>query len=1218
LYSLQPHKEWRFIIYVIPPFLTAAALGANFIWNRKSKATLYGILSFLLAISIAGSFLASGTLLAISSLNYPGAHALNRLHQFAPQYLDQQPGDGPAQIRVHMDTLSCMTGVTRFLQYSQDPQALLTATDLTEDHLAKNETIAWIYDKSEDEQKLLDPLFWERFDWVLAERVERVIGKWEVMDTVEGYGGLQVLRPGDDVREDSAVIGGNEKAIGWSRSMTRVRDIMTMAQSYGRKATRGWWIALRMEPRIKILRRQRNDVPVAAMGNLGKPPTNPHAAWDEAKCNPAFDQACPDLGLSMSMMVLAVRHGRVGELDSRLASLGQLFSFFCVVKRTVNHHQFAGQDATSIQTADAGEEHVKQHGPPASIQRKRLEKSNSPGAPSRRIQKLNSYLSKMGSTSTENLSRPSEPVKAPIIEPVRATMTRRWDGARRTTTNWDSIRRVSSQIIGALLPPKMTLMSFQDPELWFPSGDCLVHFYAQGHSRRGASLRVSLAAIESSNCGPLLERYSAQNQAESPSTLSDRSTSSEEDYFNDPSPPAKHELFIPAPAGLSRDDSFRFHLTTRNFFAWMFEKPLVGDRLGDSLLSLMERMNEFRSDEDENLEDLLSYIDSQEYTDFRSCPDHALAVLRFAEKNELLDLWRDSFCHCAGMSDDLESSAEFEFVSRQSKALINRAQLEMDLRLEHAGHSLGNFLEDDLSGALGFSPAAQAHLDRFRSFLNSFYVAKHGYWPPPRVNQFSAALPKSTSRSMYFEFRNLYEYLVDSSSSPELQSNRVADGGICVLQNIAAFDQRRKYASLPHPLPLVPALPNESNKPKTVRKLFKSSHAQKAERRAAALAALSVATNPSDIKVMECSLVREYLRFEKSWTLHEKDDSVSCSDARKIRWILIYAVLQTLISVTRAPTEVRDTEGVPYPLCCQIAGTPPWDEEGKKAAQKVSLKQRLVAMGEVAMRKSKAQQEHQAQREAKASAPIPIPQAPKVAFTTPYLEIQPDHADMFIPKAPAPLFSSSVPTSLLNSFPPPPRQAPPPVPQSDLSSSAPVRPLAISIPRQVSVSRELSVRSPQPQRLGFVGHLINNYSRDRLTVPNNESPSQSKSSSRYSSAPPSGNSSPGGASVSSNSRYNNPSPANTSTPVSSSARTGDSSAWSESSHSDIDDDAMEHQSISGVSVSSVYDEVLYLDEFMQTGRLDKSDVKRWDSVKSVGQLGRSNPEVDHYVFGVAK
>ncbi|KAL8949208.1 MAG: hypothetical protein Q9222_004658, partial [Ikaeria aurantiellina] len=277
----------------------------------------------------------------------------------------------------------------------------------------------------------------------------------------------------------------------------------------------------------------------------------------------------------------------------------------------------------------------------------------------------------------------------------------------------------------------------------------------------------------------------------------------------------------------------------------------------------------------------------------------------------------------------------------------------MDLRLEHAGRSLGSFLEDDLSGAhLGLSPVARTHLDRFRSFLHSFYVAKYGYWPPTRMNRSSAAFPKTTFKSMYFEFRNLYEYLVDSNSSTDIQSNRPADGGICVFQNITAFDKRRKYASLPHPLPLVPELINQSGRQRsnTVRKIFKNSQAQKNERRAASLAALSAATNPSDIKVMECSLVREYLRFEKSWTLQEKDEAISCSDARKVRWILIYAVLQTLISVTRAPPEVRDTEGVSYPLCCQTAGTPPWDEDGKKAAaKKLTLKQKLIAMGEEEM-----------------------------------------------------------------------------------------------------------------------------------------------------------------------------------------------------------------------------------------------------------------------------
>lgn len=63
---------------------------------------------------------------------------------------------------------------------------------------------------------------------------------------------------------------------------------------------------------------------------------------------------------------------------------------------------------------------------------------------------------------------------------------------------------------------------------------------------------------------------------------------------------------------------------------------------------------------------------------------------------------------------------------------------------------------------------------------------------------------------------------------------------------------------------------------------------------------------------------------------------------------------------------------------------------------------------------------------------------------------------------------------------------------------------------------------------------------------------------------------------------------------------------------------MEHRSISGESISSVYDGVLYLDDGVEAGVKWQGDVKRWDSVKSVGQLGRSNPEVDRYVFGLAK
>ena len=271
-----------------------------------------------------------------------------------------------------------------------------------------------------------------------------------------------------------------------------------------------------------------------------------------------------------------------------------------------------------------------------------------------------------------------------------------------------------------------------------------------------------------------------------------------------------------------------------------------------------------------------------------------------------------------------------QLTSRMSKALITRAHLEMDLRLEHAGRSLGNFLEDDLVGAyLGLPSEAYDHLERFRSFLHSFYVNRHGYWPPTRMNRRNPKLPKSILRSMYFDFRSLYEYLVDPNTCASLQNSRPADGGICALQNVTAFDKRYKYVSLPYPLPRVPETSTllQLHKPSALSRIFGNRQARN-ERRMATLGALTAATNSDDIKVMECALVREYFRFEREWTISD-EGKISSADARKVRWILIYAILQTLISVTRVPTEVRDTEDVSYPLCCQLGGTPPWTVASK-------------------------------------------------------------------------------------------------------------------------------------------------------------------------------------------------------------------------------------------------------------------------------------------------
>ena len=190
-------------------------------------------------------------MLAVSRLNYPGADALNRLHA---RY-------EIGVVRVHMDTLACMTGVTRFLELPPPPVMV-----------GKGEVAPalWVYDKEEDERRLLDPLFWEGVDYAIAEFPERVIGRWEVVDTVNGYAGVEIVRPGEGV-----VVG---EGIGWEEVRERCaeavgkvregRDLRELGECVGmgyevveglmrRYVTRGWWIRMKMEPRLRILRKER-------------------------------------------------------------------------------------------------------------------------------------------------------------------------------------------------------------------------------------------------------------------------------------------------------------------------------------------------------------------------------------------------------------------------------------------------------------------------------------------------------------------------------------------------------------------------------------------------------------------------------------------------------------------------------------------------------------------------------------------------------------------------------------------------------------------------------------------------------------------------------------------------------------------------------------------------------------------------------------------------
>ncbi len=141
--------------------------------------------------------------------------------------------------------------------------------------------------------------------------------------------------------------------------------------------------------------------------------------------------------------------------------------------------------------------------------------------------------------------------------------------------------------------------------------------------------------------------------------------------------PGSVHIFFPPPEDASREDSFKWHISTRNFFAYLLDKPLVGETMGQAFVDLQERLELLRPEVSRNQKDFLNYADKMGYRDFFDCTDLALANLFYAEHYKLKDVWIDAFAHCVGMHESLVLSPEFSvrhlksYTDLQSLTLIH-------------------------------------------------------------------------------------------------------------------------------------------------------------------------------------------------------------------------------------------------------------------------------------------------------------------------------------------------------------------------------------------------------------------------------------------------------------------------------------------------------------------------------------------------------------------
>ncbi|KLU85323.1 alpha-1,6-mannosyltransferase subunit [Magnaporthiopsis poae ATCC 64411] len=242
---------WPFVISTITALVVSVPLDSYF-WQRPLWPELWGF--------YYNAVLGSSSNWGVSPWHWYFTSALprillNPLAPFLAALALWQPGTHRAARLLVWPNLLFVTIYSlqphkeaRFIFYVAPP--LTAAAALGAAFAGSGVSVTLALDKTEDRAALAKPAFWEVFDYLIVEDpAEARGGRWEVVGVVEGYAGVELLRPrdGDAAADDDDV----EKAAAVVGRGRMVRDVKARV----RRMTGGWWVGPRMAPRLHVLRR---------------------------------------------------------------------------------------------------------------------------------------------------------------------------------------------------------------------------------------------------------------------------------------------------------------------------------------------------------------------------------------------------------------------------------------------------------------------------------------------------------------------------------------------------------------------------------------------------------------------------------------------------------------------------------------------------------------------------------------------------------------------------------------------------------------------------------------------------------------------------------------------------------------------------------------------------------------------------------------------------
>lgn len=527
---------------------------------------------------------------------------------------------------------------------------------------------------------------------------------------------------------------------------------------------------------------------------------------------------------------------------------------------------------------------------------------------------------------------------------------KRWPGQGRQPQPWNKLRK--------------------DVELWNHQGDVFVYFNYDSHHepRAPPSFCVSSHLIEATESRILITmlREGLKEDGDGNGFSMPPSPLGSPDYrpaqlsprnkFRQPSPPMSensgahleydgqisYELTFPAPLGLNTMETLRHQNQTRNTLAVICGVySLTGVNFYQILADLHDRLEVYVGEVRDPAQMVISHLETGGFDDVRESPATAAAILAWSETQGVRweEGWREAFVHCSGMYNRLESAGDFRHVTPITRALLERASLETQVRVHNCEKRLMDFDYDEFWPKMtATSPPAKTAFDRCAKFFQAHYKMTYESWPPTAPYGHDQWLTRTLAQKLQKDFGALYDYIVNREIAWDCSEERsgrkwnITNPGdrsfspdttdLPMTDILVAFDNNNQYPHIPHPYPLVPNTDKFNSIDRNAAGLPKKGGLD--DKMAARVAALAYA-ECTNIYLLGSNfgandLVDAFVKFEKNDYPGQMDPFA----ARRGRWVLIYMVLQTLASISVDTPGLKYYENVTYHLNPRLRGTPPW------------------------------------------------------------------------------------------------------------------------------------------------------------------------------------------------------------------------------------------------------------------------------------------------------